>query len=634
MESLAGSCVVCGYCGSGCRLRMVGDAAGPVGISPILTHPTSEGRLCRRGWTSHQPLRDSGRIRSATIKKAGGKAVSVSWEDAIAHASEMLAGSPAGATAIIASPTSSNESLYLLGKLGRTFLSTQSIDFPGGSSTLAIQRLMARWIESTCGIREVDSADVIIAIGLGDGDACPQIVPAVWRAISRKAAVISVDSWKSDLFSEADIAMTPLPHADAVWIDALGSALSSRYEPRIPAEDAVGLAGIEPGQIERAAELLRGAKRIAVVTMTTSMDRLADRRSIDALGRLLSVLRTTGDWLGILPLFERSNTLGAIDMGIGPDLLPGWRDAGDAEARASLSRAWDLPVCEADGVGIPGILEAGGIRSLLVIGDLPGLGLPGSEELLAGLERIPLRIAVSAFPSAWTDSAHIVIPRPLPGETEGTFTNTEGRVQWSRQCQPPPARQEWEIWAALATALGAPWRYATIHDLRSEIARVVPGYEPLAEASIEGTGEFVRTLWEVGELGRRLPADAPLPGENGDAQSLLLCVEQVYLPYHFDSEILRSPIMRRELAILPNEPHVLIHPADAKEAVLRDQGRGVLRTGHGETSVRIACRSDVPRGRIIVPDIYARLVLGPLLPDGASGKSGLYAAVHVAVAPK
>lgn len=633
MEEPAGSVVVCGFCGSGCCMRMVAGGGGPIGISPIRAHPTSQGRLCRRGWTIHQSHRDPARLKQASIRRDG-RAAAIAWDEAIDAAAERLKGVPRGALAVVASPTSSNESLYLLGKLARAHLRTPHIDFPGRAATVPTQRLMEGWVEAVCTLGDLDTADRILAIGLEDGDRCPQVVPAIWRAVSRGARLIAVDAWRSDLLSEADILLTPRPHTDAAWLDALGSILAPRYLPRISARDAAETAGLDAAAIERAAEILHGGRRIAVVFSTSSMSRLAGSQSIDALGRVLSVLRSTSDWLGVLPLYERSNTLGAIDMGIAPDLLPGWRDSEDPASSSRIAQEWGVPVGGAGGMGIEEMLDASTpFDAILIVGDIPETGVPGWDHLLRRIERIPFRMAVASFPSAWSEIADLVLPRPLPGEAEGTYTNTEGRVQWSHPVQPPPGRQEWEIWAALGEKLGAPWKYASIRELRKEIAATVPGYEPLAEESVEGKGAFLRTLWEVGKLGQSLPAEPITMRADGDGRPLLLCVERAYLPYHFDAELLRSPIMRRELAILPAEPHAFIHPADAKEAVVRDQSRAVIRSSQGEAKARVLCRSDVPRGRVIVPEIYGGALAAPLAPGAGSPEKGIYPAIAVAVAP-
>jgi predicted molibdopterin-dependent oxidoreductase YjgC len=613
MDATAAAYVICGSCGCGCGFHLEGGRDGPSGVVPSPGHPASFGRLCRRGWNSLQPLRDPARIRGPLTRgKAGLQPVS--WETAIATVAGGLRDRSPQEVGLVLSPTSSNEALFLASKFARTTLRTPNIDFPGRHATAPIRVLSSRLGETLCTLEEFEGADLIVAIGLGDGSRSPQVVPVIWRAIRRGTPVIAIDGWRTDLFSEAAEALTPRPHTDYEWIEAVGSLLAPHFAGGRSPADAAGGADMRPESITAIASRIEKATRIAFVIDTTSHGRLQDGRSIQSFAALLVLLRGSKDWVGLLPIFERCNTLGALDMGAAPG-------AGTGKGPRIGS-----------GPGLADMIESaerGDLKSMLLVGDLDSWGLIGSGRIQAALGRLEFLAVASSFPTWATDIAHVVLPRPIAGEVEGSYTSTEGRVQVTAPYAAPSSPQEWRIFADLARALGGEGSYGSIADVREEIARTIPEYAPLAA----GESSFLRTFWEITPV----PLDAamePVPALPVDTDHpYLLAVERTYLPFAKDSTLLHSPILRREMAILPAEPHVFIHPEDAKGAALREGHRAVLKSSRGQWSARVLLREDVPLHRVILPEIFhedAAGVLGMRPRDALTG-APLYPAVPISL---
>ncbi len=515
---------------------------------------------------------------------------------------------------MVLSPTSSNEALFLASRFARTTLRTPNIDFPGRHATAPIRVLSSRLGETLCTLEEIEGADLIVAIGVGDGDRSPQVVPVIWRAIRRGIPVIAIDGWKSDLFSEAAETLTPRPHADYEWIEAVGSVLTPHFAGGRSSQDAARGADLQPAAIAALASRIGKATRIAFVVDTTSHGRLQDGRSVQSFAALLVLLRGSKDWVGFLPIFERCNTLGALDMGAAPG-------AGTGKGPRVGS-----------GPGLADMIEAaekGGLKSMLLVGDLDSWGLIGSRRIESALKRLEFLAVASSFPTSASDIAHVVLPRPIAGEVEGSYTSTEGRVQVTTPYVASSAPQEWRMFADLTRALGGEADYGSIADVRDEIARTIPEYAPLAA----GESSFLRTFWEITPV----PLDAAMEPVEAvpvdDGHPLLLAVERTYLPYAKDTTLLHSPILRREMAILPAEPHVFIHPEDAKGAALREGRRAVLTSSRGQWSARVVLREDVPLHRVILPELFhedAAGVLGTRPRDALTG-APLYPAVPISL---
>ncbi len=627
-----GGCVICGYCACGCGFHLDSNGAGATGVIPSRAHPVNSGRLCRRGWTIHQPLADPGRLRAPTTKDHR----ETGWDEAFSLAVTRLKGLPPEQIGIIASPTSTNESLYLLGKLGRVVIGTNHIDFPGREALLPTQILLSRVGEIACRISDLAVADLIVLVGIGDSDPAPQIAPRIWEAIRRGGTLVAVGSRGGGLVSEATVRLSPKPHTDYAWIEEVGAILSPRFQFERSEEEGEGSSGVPRGEIEKLASLVRDAKRVAFVYDTSSPGRLSDSRSIASFGRLLGWCRSEKEWVGVLPIMERSNTLGALDMGIAPDLLPGLRSLADSAAMRRIEKEWHgRPPSEA-GMDLRAMILAAtrrDLRGLVLIGSPGGWGDPSPEELRLAFRALDFFLVVESFPNPLTDGADLILPRPLPGEAKGSYLNTEGRIQTTHPTGSSRILQEWTIITEIAERMGADWGYGGLEAVCEEIGRLIPEYANVPTAPLDG---IFRSLWEDGTV-EPVEKSRALPSESESADlPFILTVERTYLPFHTDVDLLRSPIMRRELAIQTPEPHVLVHPEDAKDHGIRSWGKATVRSRFGGASVRVVLEPEVARGRVILPEIHHGAlsdVLGERQLDPATGRR-LYPAPAVAITPE
>ena len=474
--------------------------------------------------------------------------------------------------------------------------------------------LSSRVGEMLCTFEDLDNADLILTIGVGDADRVHSSSRSSGGRSVRRTPVIAIDAMRTDLFSVAAEVLHPLPHTDGAWIEAIGRR-STRISPRDAARKRrPAVTGAPADAIRAAARLVERAKRIAFVVNTAAHGRLQDGRSIQAFASLLILLRGSKDWVGLLPLFERCNTLGALDMGAAP---------GAGTGKGPRVGA---------GPGLAAMLDAaekGKLTAMLLVGDLDAWGLIGPQRVRSALARLDFLAVASSFPTAETEMATMVLPRPVPGEVEGSYTSTEGRVQITRPYAETSTPQEWRLFADLSRALGVQAPRTEIQEIRAEIAREIPEYAPLAA----GVPEFIRTFWEITPIPMDDPIDPVAAPVTDTERPLALSVERIYLPFAKDATLLHSPILRRDLAILPQEPHVFLAPDDAKGLAVRDGSRITLGSMYGQWSARAAIREEVPAGRVVLPEPFhedAAALLGDRPHDGVTG-APIYPAVAVSV---
>ncbi|HEV2405864.1 MAG TPA: molybdopterin-dependent oxidoreductase, partial [Ktedonobacterales bacterium] len=190
---------------------------------------------------------------------------------------------------------------------------------------------------------------------------------------------------------------------------------------------------------------------------------------------------------GVGPLLEDNNSLGARDMGLLPETLPGYRPVADGGARAQLADMWGAPLPEEPGLSYDQML-AGGVKALYVMGADPARHL--SEGRAGALDALVFLVVQDMFLTETAMRADVVLPAVAYTEKDGTFTNTERNVQVIRRAMLPlpGARADWEILSGLARALGLGWTYLAPAQILSEIARTTPLYAGATRRALGDSG--------------------------------------------------------------------------------------------------------------------------------------------------
>src|SRR3989475_10637614 len=159
----------------------------------------------------------------------------------------------------------------------------------------------------------------------------------------------------------------------------------------------------------------------------------------------------------------------------------------DEDARTKFATAWRCSLPPPDpSATLMEILKRcreGRIKALYLVGENPLATLPASTGVREALEKVQLLICQDPFLTETGRLAHVVLPATTFAEKDGTFTNLEGKVNRVRPALEPyeEARPDWEIFAALGTALGYPMEYEAAQGIRREIMKLLPGYYNLGE---------------------------------------------------------------------------------------------------------------------------------------------------------
>jgi formate dehydrogenase alpha subunit len=309
---------------------------------------------------------------------------------------------------------------------------------------------------------------------------------------------------------------------------------------------------------------------------------------------------------GVNALPEEANEQGAVDMGVAPELLPGQALYADEDARAKFATAWrcSLPPSNPSAT-LMEILKRcreGRIKALYLVGENPLATLPASTGVREALAKVELLICQDPFLTETGRLAHVVLPATTFAEKDGTFTNLEGKVNRVRPALEPyeEARPDWEIFAALGTALGYPMEYEVAQDVQREIMKLLPGYYNLGEprpvtARPEG---YLRNGY-VREVAVRYAANTDRTEPDQAARPFALTIGQVL--YHSGKLSTRASGL---VQLYPSKGRLQMNPEDLAQLQLGPQDVVRVNSARGSVELRTEPSHDLARGTCFFPEHY------------------------------
>jgi len=196
---------------------------------------------------------------------------------------------------------------------------------------------------------------------------------------------------------------------------------------------------------------------------------------------------------GVNPLRGQNNVQGACDMGGLPNVFTGYQQVTNPEARAKFEKAWGVALPAKNGLTLTDAINKaykGELKALYILGENPMMSDPDIHHVEEALKNLEFLVVQDIYLTETAKYAHVVFPSTCFAEKDGTFTNTERRVQRVRKAVDPPgeARLDWQIICGLADKMGYPMNYRSPEDIFEEIRTVTPSYAGMTYERIEGKG--------------------------------------------------------------------------------------------------------------------------------------------------
>ncbi|MDK2906725.1 MAG: hypothetical protein PWQ66_686, partial [Petrotoga sp.] len=315
----------------------------------------------------------------------------------------------------------------------------------------------------------------------------------------------------------------------------------------------------------------------------------------------------------------QNNVQGACDVGALPDVYPGYQKVSDPKIKEKFENYWGVKLADREGLTLTEMLEEAGkrIKALYIMGENPFLSDPDQNHVKKALESLDFLIVQDIFLTETAQFADVVLPAASFAEKEGTFTNTERRIQRVRKAINSPGRvkADWEILTTLANKMGYEMKYNSPSEIMDEIARVSKlyggiSYERLEKGGLQwpcpdsnhpGTKYLHKNGFSRGK-GKFFPVEFTPPEKEADEKyNFILMTGRMLYHFHTGTMTRRSdPINRHE-----PDAYVEINIRDARKLGIKDKDRVRITSRQGTIETYAKVGERVKPGQLFMPFHYA-----------------------------
>jgi formate dehydrogenase major subunit len=455
-----------------------------------------------------------------------------SWDEALdlvaRRLTEIHTASGPGAIAGFGSAKCSNEEAYLFQKLIRTGFHTNNVDhctrLCHASSVAALfEGIGSGAVSTTYG--DVVNADVAIVTGSNPTANHPVASSFFKQARRRGTTIIYVDPRADKMADHADIFCQLKPGTDVAFYNGImhelirlgltdaefiqnrtaNYAALAQTVSHYPPERAAQITGVPADMIRQVARAWGEAGAgiifwgMGISQHTTGTD---NARCLIALCSITGNIGRPGT--GLHPLRGQNNVQGASDMGLIPMFYPDYQSADNADTRARFEQTWGadldpergLTVTEIIGSALKGAAAApegeSYVRGMYMMGENPFLSDPNINKVRKALSALEFLVVQDIFLTETAEFADVILPASSYLEKDGTYTNTDRRVQLGRKVLDPPgqAKVDWEVVQDIANRIGLGWSYSSPREIFDEVVSVMPSYRNLSYDNLGRSGKL------------------------------------------------------------------------------------------------------------------------------------------------
>ena len=472
---------ICPYCGVGCGLVVHRAEEKIVWVDGEPNNQSSLGMTCVKGRFGLDFIHSEERLTTPLIRRDG-QLKPASWDEALQLIAEKFADAQ-GRFASIASAKATNEDGYIQQKFVRAVMKTNSIDHCSrlchAPSVVALMEQVGSGATSNS-YSDYEQAGALLVVGSDTSQNHPVIASRLRKAVQENSAVlIVINPIEIELCEVATVHLQPRPGTDVALLNAMANVIlkenledQSFIEQRtegfdewrqtvlqVSPEDAEKICGVPAQDIRHAARLFaspplskegnsRGACTIWGMGVTQHTMGSDNARALINLALLCGQVGGIGN--GISPLRGQNNVQGCSDVGCLPNVFPGYEAVDTVEIHNRWSTAWNTELAFEKGLQSTAMIEAmidGSIDTMYVVGENPLLSDPFLAHATEAFKKLSFLVVQDIFMHETAEIADVVLPAAAFAEKNGTFTNSERRVQLVRKIVNPPgdAREDWEI---------------------------------------------------------------------------------------------------------------------------------------------------------------------------------------------
>ncbi|MEE8473159.1 MAG: formate dehydrogenase subunit alpha [Dehalococcoidia bacterium] len=626
----------CPYCGVGCQLLLEVKDGEVLRITPDLEGAANLGQACVKGrFGVAETINHPERLTTPLVRK-NGKLEEATWDEALDLVVSKLAGYKPQELAVITSAKCTNEDNYVMQKFSRAVLGTNNVDH---CARLCHAPTVAGLVQSfgsgamSNSISEIADAECILAIGTNTTFSHPVIGIKVKQAARQGKKLIVANPREIELCRYADIWLRQMPGSDVALLMGMMRVIVDEgledkefiaarcedydvfleslraFTPEFVAEKT----GVPWEKVQAAARMYA---QNSPATLLYAMGITQHTHGTDNVLATANLAMLTGNMgkpsTGVNPLRGHNNVQGACDMGALPNVYPGYQSVADAASKQKFENAWGKEMQAKPGLTLTEMFDAvytDEIKAIYLVGENPARSEPCLNHCSGAMERLDFLVVQDLVLTETARLAHVVLPACSFAEEDGTFTNTERRVQRVRRAVEPvgDSRPDWWITCQIASRMGAQgFDFEDPSQIMDEIARVTPSYGGISYSRLEGGGlqwpcptpdhpgtPILHTQNFTRGKGRFLPLEYRPPDETPDEEyPLILTTERTLWHFHTGTMTRKVPGLNE----LRNEELVEMHPADAQKLGIEDGEMVKVTSRRGEVEARLLVTEVSPPG--------------------------------------
>jgi formate dehydrogenase alpha subunit len=641
----------CPYCGVGCGivLGITAEERLATMADDVPANHSSQGMLCVKGRFATGFVHASDRVTTPLIKRDG-RWHEASWDEALDRAADGLA-RHRGRFAALASAKATNEDAYVIQKLCRVVMGTNNVDhctrLCHSPSVEAMLASMGSGATSNSYV-DYEEAGCVMIVGADASANHPVIAVRFRRAMSRGARIVVVNPKRIELVDQADLWIAQRPGTDVALFNAMARVILDEEladldfirartenfdawrESLAPftLDYASRVTGVAAEDIRQAARWyarppFSGSCLVWGMGVTQHTNGIHNAHALLNLALVAGQVGRPGN--GVSPLRGQNNVQGCGDAGCIPTNLPGYQGY-DAATLDKFERAWGVRPPDRPGLVVTEMIEAsltGALRAMYIVGENPLLSEPDLHHAEKALGQLDFLVVQDLFLHETAERADVFLPAASFAEKEGTFTNSERRVQRVRQALAPVGRSRADWWITcelarrvahrLALDVERQFAYGDAAAIFDEMARLTPFLGGISHARLDREGGLQWPCPTADHPGTRLLYADAFPRGRGRFVPALQTVEAAELPdadyplilntgrllYHWHG----GTITRRVPGLLELAPRleVALHPADAARLGVADGAPVRVTSRRGELDGWARVTDAVRPGAIFVP---------------------------------
>lgn len=526
---------VCTFCGVGCSFEVWTKDRHILKIEPTVDAPVNGVSTCVKGKWGWDFVNSPERLTKPLIRK-GDTFVESSWDEALDLIASKLGEvkNTYGPHSIgyIASSKCSNEENYIFQKFARSVMQSNNVDncsrYCQSPATAGLLRTVGLGGDSGT-MHDIASSELVIIVGANPAESHPVLATRIKRAHKLHGQKLVVaDIRKNEMAQRADLHIHPKPGTDLIWLSAITKYIIDQgwQADEFIAQRVNGypeyVASLSKYTMEYASEMT-GLSMEELIGLATLIHESGSTCILWAMGvtqhmgatdtstAICNLLLITGNFgrsgTGAYPLRGHNNVQGACDFGTMPAYFPGYEFVKDEAVRGRYEQAWNTKLPEEPGYDNHQMVD--GIQN----GDLKGLYLFGEDMAFVDsnsnfveemFEKLEFFVVQDVFLTRTAQFADVVLPAAPSLEKDGTFTNTEKRIQRFYKVFEPmgQSKPDWMIIQEVANRMGAGWNYTHPSEIMAEAASLAPMFAGVSYERLEGWNTQV---WPVHPDGQGTP---------------------------------------------------------------------------------------------------------------------------------